>query len=134
MLVNQEDSILNNYNITEELASRNNRLRKSIPLKFIPLMRPQLSQLEKCFAPTQSEITWLSLSIESHFEDIKKTFENIETFLSMINDMDSSRIMQNLLYVQNSELIVLADEAICPGKFLDMNVNHRKKIGEFSFE
>lgn len=131
MLVKQEDRLSNYCNITEELANRNNRLRKSIPPKFIPLMRPQLIELEKCYAPALSEITWLSLSIESYFDKIKKTLDKIEAFLKMITDIDYSRITQNLLAIQNTELIVLPDDAVSPDKLWEMNARYRKKVGTF---
>lgn len=130
MLLRYKESIIRDYETTTVLVTRNNDLRESIPSNLIGLMRPQLVKLEKAFAAAQTQVCWTSANIEDQLEKVKLTLDEFEQFLSVVVDIDSTRIEKNFTEIGNAEMLVLPDDGVSPDEFLEMNRVHRREIGK----
>lgn len=113
-----------------DLIKRNNKLRRSIPIQLLNLMRTQLLALENVFAPGLSIITWLSQDMEMYLQRCHKLLTEVECFVKRANDVLNNRIEGQLRNVESFQLIFFPDEPVDSAKFYDVNSDYRVSQGK----
>lgn len=120
---------MNSFEIVKALVERNDLIRMNIPTLFLPMMRPQLIKMENVFMPGFSTITWTSMKIPQFCEDVTNVLDYIEMFVKEVKDMKDARVDEVLDALSITYLGYLPPDAINPSDFLELNVQHRIKIG-----
>lgn len=129
VLVFCKEKLLNSYEIIKALIERNDLIRMNIPPLFLPMMRPQLIKMENAFMPGFSTITWTSMKIPEFCEDVTKVLDYIEMFVKEVRDMKEARVDEVLDALSDTCLVYMPLDAIKPSEFLELNIEHRKKLG-----
>ncbi|CAB3256562.1 unnamed protein product [Arctia plantaginis] len=125
-----KQKILGTYEQIKYLVERNNKIRRSMPNLYLPLLRSQLIKLEKAFQPGFSTITWTSLEIPSYCENIEKVLDEVDLFVKEVVDMKEARIDAILLSITKTMLVYLPQQAVDPNSFYDDNQVRRDEIAQ----
>lgn len=109
------------YERIKELVQINNKLRESIPLVLINILRPQLRRLSQAFEPSLSYITWTSQNIDEYFDELNYVINDVSIFLKKITDIKDARIEKTLKMIAQTNLVCLPKEPLTPTKLVDVN-------------
>lgn len=109
------------YERIKDLVQRNNKIRESIPMIFVNILRPQLQRLSQVFEPSFSYITWTSQNIDSFFAEVDYVITDFSLFLKKIIDIKDAQIEKTLYYLSQTNLVCLPKEPLPPTKLLDVN-------------
>ncbi|XP_061708954.1 dynein axonemal heavy chain 8 [Cydia pomonella] len=123
-----KDQILGNFEKMKYLVDRNNKIRKSMPKLYLPLLRAQLVKMEKAFQPGLSTITWTSLEIPAYCTAIEVVLDEVDLFVKEVVDIKEARIDAILQSIAKTLLVLLPEQAVEPNVFYEDNLTRRDDI------
>ncbi|XP_059171726.1 dynein axonemal heavy chain 8-like [Physella acuta] len=82
------------------------QLIETIPDAFLPLTQPSLFKIESLIFPGSTTITWTSLEVHEYFRSLNKAFNDFRHFLTIVNDIKSTRIDEKMQHISENNLCV----------------------------
>ncbi|KPI94920.1 Dynein heavy chain 8, axonemal [Papilio xuthus] len=125
-----KDRIFANFERIKALVDRNNKIRRSMPKLYLPLLRAQLIKMEKAFQPGLSTITWTSLEIPAYCDNICEVMDEVDLFVKEVTDMKEARIDEILKSLAATMLVYLPENAVDPNIFYEENLVRRDEIAQ----
>ncbi|CAG9855812.1 unnamed protein product [Phyllotreta striolata] len=117
-----KEKLLHSFESVKALVERNDKIRDSIPLLFLPMMRSHLLKMEDAFIPGFATLTWTSLRIPEFCEQASKVLDYVETFIKDVKDMREARIDEVLANIAQIEMGYIPNEAITPNELYKANI------------
>lgn len=127
-----KEKAMESYETMRQLVDENNRLRMSMDMCMLNISRPLLRQLEVAFKPGLSTVSWTSDHLDDYFESVRLVLADVGVFIQQTNDIKAERIENVFESILELDLICIPSDPISADEFLQVNVEHRQEVGEFS--